>query len=229
MKLADRYPSIDRLPTMLPVFPLNGAILLPRANLPLNIFEPRYLEMVDAALSGARMVGIIQPAREAGNRESPAGQSVPLRAVGCAGRIVAFQEQDDGRMIVSLAGVVRFRVASEAQVAKPYRMCHVAYSGFADDLTPDLGADAVDRDSLLAALKKFLEVRNLKADWKSISRSENETLVNSLAIMSPYGPEEKQALLEAADLKTRAEILVAFAEMEIASAGRGGSSGNTLQ
>jgi uncharacterized protein len=229
MKLSERYPTVDALPATVPVFPLSGAIVLPRANLPLNIFEPRYLAMFDAALAGSRLIGMVQPMREVANRESPAGAAVALRPVGCLGRIVAFQEQDDGRMIVSLTGVARFKIVAELPADKPYRVCQIDAMAFADDLKADFGADSVDREALLATLKRFLEARNLKADWNSISRSRNEALVNSLSIMSPYGAEEKQALLEAADLKTRADILVALAEMEIASAGRGGGSGNTLQ
>jgi uncharacterized protein len=231
VKLSERYPSVADLPSAIPVFPLSGALVLPRANLPLNIFEPRYLEMFDDALSGARLVGMIQPARDTPNREKTADGPLPLRQIGCVGRIVAFQEQDDGRMIVSLAGVCRFRVAAEVATGKAYRVCQIESAAFANDLTPDYGADAVDREALLTALKRFLEARQLKADWTSIGRSPNEALVNSLAVMSPYGAEEKQALLEAVDLKTRADILVALAEMEIASAGRGGGSGsgNTLQ
>jgi uncharacterized protein len=229
MRASDRYTSTSALPRVIPVFPLGGAILLPRATLPLNIFEPRYLQMFDEAMTGPRIVGIIQPAREAGEGESPEGRVVPLRQVGCAGRVTAFQELDDGRLIVGLSGVVRFAVTSEATSSKPYRTCAVNYTAYGADLTPGQGADDVDRDKLLSTLKKFLEARSLKADWQSIGRAANEQLVNSLSIMSPYGPEEKQALLEAADLKARSELLVALAEMEIASAGRSGGSGTTLQ
>ena len=228
MRSSERYPSIEGLPRELPMFPLGGAILLPRVNLPLNIFEPRYLQMFDDALSGPRLVGIIQPAREASERESPLGRNVPLRTVGCAGRISAYQELDDGRLIVALSGVIRFSVTAERALERLYRVCDVNFAPFKDDLVLGTGADDVDRDTLLKTLKRFLEFRNLKADWAAIGRSPSEQLVNSLSIMSPYGAEEKQALLEAADLKTRSELLIALAEMEIA-AGNSGSSGSTLQ
>jgi uncharacterized protein len=229
MRASDRYTSTGLLPRVIPVFPLGGAILLPRATLPLNIFEPRYLEMFDEAMSGSRIVGIIQPAREAGEAETSKGRTVPLRQVGCAGRVSAYQELDDGRLIVGLSGVVRFAIESEAPSGKQYRTCAVTYDTYAGDLKPGEGADDVDRDKLLSTLKRFLEARSLKADWTSIGRAANEQLVNSLSIMSPYGAEEKQALLEAVDLKARSELLVALAEMEIASAGRSGGSGSTLQ
>jgi Lon protease-like protein len=227
MKLAERYPSIDVLPPEVPVFPLRGAILLPRANLPLNIFEPRYLQMFEDAISGPRLVGIIQPAREAGGEESPEGRGVPLRSVGCAGRITAFQEVDDGRLLVSLTGVCRFTATHEIASHRKYRICAANYQKFKVDLVPGAGEELVDRESLVTALKAYLEIRNLKADWATVSRATNEQLVNSLSIMSPYGAEEKQALLEATDLKTRADVLVALAEMEIAAGGSG--PGTTLQ
>ena len=230
MRASERYPSIDGLPAKLPVFPLGGAILLPRVNLPLNIFEPRYLQMFDEALSGSRLVGIIQPAREASERESPIGKTIPLRTIGCAGRITAYQELDDGRLIVALSGILRFAVTDERPSERLYRICSVDFTAYKNDLVSGSGADDVDRDKLLETLKRFLEFRNLKADWNAIGRSPSEQLVNSLSIMSPYGPEEKQALLEASDLKTRSELLIALAEMEIAAAGSGGGgSGSTLQ
>jgi uncharacterized protein len=229
MKLSERYPTIGTIATSIPIFPLSSALLLPRTTLPLNIFEPRYVSMINDAISSSRLVGMVQPARETAQKDSPAGSAAALRTVGCVGRIVALQEQDDGRIILSLAGIARFRITAEQPSSKPYRLCTVDYKGYADDLVADLGADTVDRDALLATLKRFLEVRDLKADWSSIGRSANEQLVNSLAVMSPYGAEEKQALLEAPDLKTRAEILIALAEMDIASAGRDGGSGTTLQ
>ncbi len=228
MKISERYKSIARLPADLPVFPMKGVILLPRAALPLNIFEPRYLQMFDDAIGSDRLIGVIQPDRQAGDAESLPSGDVGLRHVGTVGRIMAFQELDDGRMVVSLTGVARFTVASEAASARLYRKCHVDYSRFAADLEVGLGGEAVDREALLAALKAFLEARNLKADWNSIGKSTTESLVNSLSIMSPYGPEEKQALLEAADLKARADMLIALTEMELA-ANRGGGSGSTLQ
>jgi Lon protease-like protein len=201
-------------------------ILLPRANLPLNIFEPRYLQMFEDAISGARLVGVVQPDRQTGQGESPEGSDVPLRHTGTVGRITAFQELDDGRMIVSLAGIARFDIKSETASGRLYRRCRVDFSRHAGDLEPGRGEASVDREALLKTLKAFLEARNLKADWSAIGKSGTEMLVNSLSIMSPYGPEEKQALLEAHDLKTRADILIALAEMELAAQGGGSQSGS---
>jgi uncharacterized protein len=223
---ANRYTSIDDLPQRLPVFPLRGAILLPRAVLPLNIFEPRYVQMFDAALSGDRLVVIVQPAGS-GEDESPMGDNPPLRRVGCVGRITAFQELDDGRMIVTLSGIARCEMLGEVPSGALYRTFKVRYTPYTHDLVPGRDEQSVDREALLNTLKLYLEARDLKADWAAIARAGTEPLVNALALMSPYGTEEKQALLEAKDTKTRADILVALAEMELASTGTSG--GSTLQ
>lgn len=228
MKVSDRYPSIASLPVTLPVFPLRGAILLPRVSLPLNIFEPRYLRMLDDVVSGNRLVVIVQPDRSAGETESPQGSDTPLRKVAAAGRVTAFQELDDGRMVVSITGVSRCRIVHEDPSGRPYRICQVDFSPFANDMLVGRGETDVDREALLAALKAFLESRGLKADWAAIGKSGTEVLVNSLSMMSPYGAEEKQALLESIDLKARAEMLIALAEMELASTKRGGS-GSMMQ
>jgi len=225
--LTDRYRRTADLPRRLPLFPLRGVLLLPRVGLPLNIFEPRYLSMLDDAIAGERMIGIIQPAASAEAVESPAGMSVELRRVGCAGRITAFQEQDDGRCAITLTGICRFEVVSEIPSMKPYRTCTAGYDRFAHDLQPGSGEADVDRDTLLKTLRAYTEARQMQADWSAIQRAQSEALVNTLSIISPYGPEEKQALLEAGDLRTRAELLVALAEMELAA--QGGSSGSTLQ
>jgi Lon protease-like protein len=207
------------------VFPLRRAILLPRALLPLNIFEPRYLRMVEDVMSTSRVLGMVQP--ESAGEESPAGRTVPLRRIGCAGRITAYQELDDGRLMITLAGIARFSIVSEVPLEKPYRICTVSYETFQSDFMAGAGEQEVDRQALLTALKSYLAARNLEVDWSAVSKSSNETLINSLAIASPFGPEEKQLLLEAADLKGRAEVLVALAEMELAA--NAGGSGSTLQ
>jgi uncharacterized protein len=237
MKLTDRYRRIEDIPSIVPMFPLRGCVLLPRAGLPLNIFEPRYLAMFEASLQTNRLIGIVQPGRakpiaanddEADDAaESPLESSAALRAVAGIGRIMAFQELEDGRMIVSLTGITRCRLGDELPGDKPYRSFRIHPEQFPDDLIPALDEASVPREQLLATLKRFLEARNLKADWNSIGRSGNEQLVNSLSVMSPYGPEEKQALLEAPTLKARAEMLIALAEMELAS--KGGGSGSTMQ
>ena len=223
--IAERYKSPADLPQPTPVFPLRRTILLPRAVLPLNVFEPRYLAMLDDVMSTSRVLAIVQPAD--GEGESPPGKSVELRRVGCVGRVTTYQELDDGRLAISLTGIARCTLASEATTAKPYRLCHMRFERFLGDFLPG-GEEEVDRQGLITALKAYLDAHQMRADWSAISKASNEWLVNSLAIVAPYGTEEKQALLEAPDLKTRAEVLVALAEMELAS-GAGGSSGSTLQ
>jgi uncharacterized protein len=207
------YRGPGDLPELIPVFPLPGALLLPRGQMPLNIFEPRYLEMVDDALrEGHRLIGMIQP-----DLTHSASEDKPkLFHVGCAGRITQFAESGDGRYILELTGVSRFKIIEELTVLTPYRQCKADFFAFVDDFTARKGEDAVDRKALLHALKDFMKANDLKADWQDIDKAPNEALVNALSMMSPYGPPEKQALLEAPDLKTRAELLVAITEIELA-------------
>jgi Lon protease-like protein len=201
------------LPEVIPVFPLPGALLLPRGQMPLNIFEPRYMEMIDDALASRhRLIGMIQP--DSGN---PGPEDKPnLFKVGCVGRITQIAESGDGRYLLQLTGVARFRVEEELTVATAYRQCRVTYAPFADDFIARKGEEEVDRKNLLRTLADFLTANDLKADWEGIENAPNEALVNALAMMSPYGAAEKQALLEAPDLKTRAEILIAVTEIELA-------------
>jgi uncharacterized protein len=215
------YHGPDDLPAVIPLFPLPGALLLPRGQMPLNIFEPRYLAMVDDALrSGHRLIGMIQPdTAKAGAPDRPA-----LFRVGCVGRITQLAETGDGRYLIQLTGVARFAVEHELSVPTPYRQCQVSYVPFRDDFVARKGEDAVDRPALLQALSAFLKANKLQADWEGIENAPNEALVNALAMMSPYGAAEKQALLEAPDLKTRAEILVAVTEMELAKSGTTGET-----
>jgi uncharacterized protein len=215
------YQSAGDLADVIPVFPLPGALLLPRGQMPLNIFEPRYLAMIDDALrSSHRLIGMIQP-----DDAHPGPENKPnLYKVGCVGRITQFAETGDGRYLLQLTGVVRFRIEAELEVVTPYRQCRVIYTPFTDDFIARKGEDEVDRKSLLHALSEFLEANNLKADWEGIENAPNEALVNALAMMSPYGAPEKQALLEAPDLKTRADILVAVTEMELAKSTSGGET-----
>jgi uncharacterized protein len=215
------YQSPGDLPAVIPVFPLPGALLLPRGQMPLNIFEPRYLAMVDDAFrSGRRLIGMIQP-----DAAHPGPENKPnLYRVGCVGRITQIAETGDGRYLLQLTGIARFRVEEESAVETPYRQCQVDYAPFADDFVARKGEDAVDRKSLLHALSEFLKANDLKADWEGIENAPNEALVNALAMMSPYGTAEKQALLEAPDLKTRAEILVAVTEIELAKKSTGGET-----
>jgi Lon protease-like protein len=221
----DRYRRPADLPQQIPVFPLRGVILLPRAVVPLSIYEPRYLAMLEDIVAGSRIVGIVQPERSDSDEESPPGKSAGLRSIGCAGRLTAFQELDDDRVLVTVTGVARFGLVSELPTDKPYRIFDVDYDRFGEDFQVGAGEEEVDRASLLRVLKSYLEAHKLKADWRAILSAPSEYLVNSLSVVCPYGAEEKQALLEAADLKTRAEVLMALAEMELASSesGSGGA------
>lgn len=227
MSPTDRYRRPADLPPRIPVFPLRGAILLPRATLPLNVFEPRYLEMLDDVMAGDRLIGIIQPAISdtSEDEESPRGP-VGLRSVGCVGRVTSYQEIDHARRMITLTGVSRYDVLDEAVTDLPYRVMSVSYDRYATDLSEGLGEELVDRTNLLRVLRSYLDANKLEADWAAIQRASSEFLINALCVMCPYGPEEKQALLEAEDLKCRADVLVALAEMELASSG---SSGTTLQ
>lgn len=216
------FETIDALPSSIPVFPLEGVLLLPRGHVPLNIFEPRYLDMFEDALARGRFIGMIQPVDD--------GAPPPLAQVGCLGRISSFNETDDGRMIVTLTGVARFRVAQELDVTTPYRQVAADYRGFESDLIADVGAIDVNRDGVLDVLRRYLDINGMQADWEAIEASGNEALVNSLCIISPYGGQEKQAMLEAANLAERAEILIALTEMVLAQiAQTGGANDNSLQ
>ncbi len=212
MKLNRTFAVAADLPPTLPLFPVAGALLLPRRPIQLNVFEPRYLAMLDDALSGERLIGMIQP--KAG--DDAVGASPELCEIGCVGRIVQFAEIGDGRCFLSLLGVARFRIAEELRTLTPYRMARPDCSGFPQDFVEGAGEGEVDRDALLTALRDFAKANDLNIDWDDIREASNETLVNSLAIMSPYGAREKQAMLEAADLKARADILVAIAQFELA-------------
>lgn len=207
-----RYLSAADLPEQVPVFPLTGALLLPGGQLPLNIFEPRYLEMFDHALRENRLIGMIQPALVEPLEVEP---GVPaLSKMGCLGRIVSFAETGDGRYIISLAGVCRFRLQHEVKTNKPFRIC--AISPFIADLNAAQEEKTVDREALLTSFRCYLDANKLEADWESVQRASNLTLVNSLSMMSPFGPAEKQAILEAPDLKTRADTLIAITEIYLA-------------
>ena len=215
------YKGPEDLPNVIAVFPLPGALLLPRGQMPLNIFEPRYLAMIDDAFrSGTRVIGMIQPDPAHPGQDENKPQ---LFHIGCVGRISQLAESGDGRYLIQLTGVARFRIEEELALGTPYRQCRVSYQPFIDDFTARKGEDEVDRKAVLRTLADFLKANNLKADWGGIENAPNEALVNALAMMSPYGPAEKQALLEAPDLKTRAEILVAVTEIELAK----GKTGET--
>lgn len=201
------------LPDVVPLFPLAGALLLPGAQLPLNIFEPRYLRMVDDALGGARMIGMIQP------RDGDMSGAAGLYSVGCAGRITSFVETDDGRYLITLAGKKRFRVKEELNVDTPYRQAAVSWRAFASDEVNDPSADFVDRDRLVLAMRRYLDSEGLKTDWDVVDEAPTGALVASLAMGCPFAPNEKQALLEADSTAARAECLIALMEMSGAEGG----------
>ena len=201
------YHSYSDLPGSLPLFPLTGAVLLPRGVLPLNIFEPRYLEMVDYALSGDRLIGMIQPTEHEDSVLKPR-----LSQVGCAGKIVSFQETQDNRYLITLAGLCRFRLTGEMESSTPWRAGFTDFGAFAGDLAQAPEED-FPRERLLAALKAYLNTRDMKADWKSVMTAPGEALVNALAMMCPFDPAEKQALLEAQSFQDRASTLMVLLEM----------------
>jgi uncharacterized protein len=208
--LMNRYRQPTDLPKTIPVFPLSGSLLLPRTDLPLNIFEPRYLAMIEDAMMGDRVIGIIQPV------ENDEADKPKLENVGCAGRITSYSETDDGRLLVTITGVCRFNLKKETVVKTPYRQVSVDYKPFAIDFVNETGARSVNRDQLISAFRQYLEANNMSADWQEVQSVSTEVLVNTLSLLAPYPPREKQALLEAPDLKSRADVLVALTEMALA-------------
>jgi Lon protease-like protein len=216
MKFLQDYHNPDDLPDQIPVFPLSGALLLPRADLPLNIFEPRYLDMVTDALSGDRIIGMIQP------RGTDSADDRPeLMQVGCAGRITSFAETADRRLLITLTGLCRFTVRHELSTAASYRKVSADFRPYEIDLVSDQGAGDVNRPALLTAFKDYLNANDMKADWTEINAASTEVLVNTLSLLAPYPPHEKQALLEAPDLKTRADVLVALTEIALSKSATG--------
>ena len=210
MGFLDRYRTPADMPQRIPVFPLSGALLLPRADLPLNVFEPRYLAMIDDAMSSDRLSGMIQPQPE------QAGEKVPaLLKVGCVGRITSYAETPDDRLLISLTGVSRFEIVEELDVTTPYRQVVANYHPFGIDLVSDLGANEVNRPALLKAFRDYLNANDMNADWEQVDEASTEVLVNTLSLLAPYPPGDKQALLEAPDLKTRADVLVALTEVAL--------------
>jgi uncharacterized protein len=211
--MAGRYHSTDDLPRTLGLFPLTGVLLLPRGHLPLNVFEPRYLALVESAISGSRLIGMIQPTENEEKTLKPA-----LSQIGCAGRITGYRETDDGRYLITLTGICRFRVAEELDTPASFRAVKPDFAPFAGDLAERDDGD-FPRERLLAALDEYLTRRDLKADWKSVMNAPAETLVNALAMLCPFEPNEKQALLEAPEWPDRVSTLLALLEMAGTSPG----------
>ena len=211
-----RPTSPSDLPASIPVFPLSGALLLPFARRPLNVFEPRYIEMVDDALRSNRLIGLIQP--QDTSEESPAGRA-PLQQVGCVGRLVHFEENGDGRYFIILEGVSRFELLKELTVMTPYRQCTIAAERFSSDFEREFGEAAVDRTRFLKMMRDYAEFGNFELNWDEIEKTGTADLVNFCCMVSPYGAAEKQQLLEARSLEDRAETLIAMAEYEMARSG----------
>lgn len=212
--------TLGELPTTIPIFPLPGALLLPRARLPLHIFEPRYLQMLEDALkTPTRLIGMIQP------NEVPGRNGSGLHAIGCAGRIMQFSETEDGRYLITLGGISRFRVLKEIEGFTPYRRCDVAWDGFDRDRGPEEKDGAFNRAAFLKLLERYFDARELSADWDTLRDADDELLVNSLSMMLEFDPEDKQALLEAPSLSTRRETLVTLLEFQL----RGGQENEVMQ
>jgi Lon protease-like protein len=215
---------MEDLPAVIPVFPLAAALLLPGADMPLNIFEPRYLAMIDWAIARERIIGMIQPGDD---KAAPCSGGRGLCTIGCAGRITSFAETGDNRYMITLSGIARFKVVEEIAAGTPFRQCRVTARPFIGDFVARAGEETVDRAAVLSAFRAYLDAHNLQADWETVERTPNETLINALAMMAPFGPAEKQALLEAPDLKSRAETLVAITEITLAR--DPGGAGRSLQ
>lgn len=208
------------LPGTIPVFPLPGALLLPRARLPLHIFEPRYLAMLDDTMKTPhRLIGMIQP------REVPGSEDTKLQTIGCAGRLTGFSETEDGRYMVTLSGVSRYKVVAEIEGFTPYRRCEVDWSPFSRDLGVAEKDTGFDRSGFMELLQRFFEEQGLSTDWESLREAEDELLINSLSMLCPFEPEDKQALLEAPSLETRRETLITLIEFAL----RGGSAEELMQ
>ena len=221
--MTGRPDSADALPASVPVFPLAGALLLPFAHRPLNIFEPRYIAMVDRALGSNRLIGLIQP-------EDPADENptrrVPLQKVGCLGRLTHWEESGDGRYFVILEGITRFEVLSELSVRTPFRQCIISAERFEADFERRHGEERVDRAKFLKMMRDYAAFAEFDLNWEEIDKTGTADLVNFCCMVSPYGAREKQVLLEAGSLLDRAETLIALAEFEMA---KGGKSAAPLQ
>lgn len=213
MNQIQRYQDISDLPKQLPLFPLSGALLLPRVDLPLNVFEPRYLAMVEDAMSSHRVIGMIQPLAGEGDSKPK------LEAIGCAGRITAYSEAEDGRLLITVTGVCRFTLGKELRTKGLYREANVDYIRFAIDLVSETGSASVNRGELVTAFRNYLEANSMTANWREVEAVSTEILVNTLSLLAPYPPRDKQALLEAPDLKSRAEVLVALTELQLSRSG----------
>ena len=223
MGFLNRYKSPADLPRELKVFPLPGALLLPRSELPLNIFEPRYLDMIGTAMTSDHLIGMIQPENEDADLAGNPG----LCRIGCAGRITSYAETPDNRILITLTGIARFVIVKEIAAKTAFRQVVADFTPFASDLASDDKAENVDRSGLLKVFRDYLAANDMSADWEQVNAASTETLVNTLSLLAPYAPRDKQALLEAPDLKSRADVLIALTEMALARGGSG--AGSVLQ
>lgn len=211
--MAPHFSAAD-LPEIIPVFPLPGALLLPRSRLPLHIFEPRYLTMLDDVLkTDQRLIGMVQPlsSREDGNPS--------LHSIGCVGRLISFSETEDRRYMITLMGLSRFRISEEQEGFTPYRRCAVNWTGFERDLGGAEHDPKFDRDAFFRVLHRYFEAEELRTDWESLKEAGDEMLINSLSMLCPFEAEDKQALLEAPSLETRRETLMTLIEFALRSGG----------
>ncbi len=207
------------LPETIPIFPLPGALLLPRAKLPLHVFEPRYLQMLEDVLkTPQRLIGMVQPCPVPGRDKG-------LHTIGCVGRVTQFSETEDGRYLVTLSGISRYRIIREVDGFTPYRRCEVSWAGFERDLGKVENDSGFERAVFLDLLERFLSAKLMSTDWDTLKDAEEELLINSLSMLLDFDPEEKQALLEAPSLSTRRETLVTLIEFSM----RRGNSEETLQ
>lgn len=210
------------LPDILPIFPLSGALLLPRSRLPLHIFEPRYLAMLeDVIKTPQRMIAMVQPLEAPGGRDEGTG----LHSIGCAGRVMQFSETDDGRYMITLAGVSRFRIVEEVDGFQPYRRCKLSWDGFGRDLGGSEHDTAFQRGPFMDLLQRYFNSLKLSTDWETLKEADDELLINSLSMLLEFEPEDRQALLEAPSLSTRRETLVMLIEFAL----RGGDTEEFLQ
>jgi Lon protease-like protein len=202
------YRKVFDLPEVIPVFPLDGAMLLPGGVLPLRIFEPRYLNMIDDAMAGDRMIGMVQTGG-ASDRRRPA-----LARVGCVGRITSYAETGDGKYLIALTGVCRFRTGEELSLPKPYRQVRAAYAPYVEDLDDADDAQEFERAPFMGLLRRYLDRKGLAAEWEAVASAPGPALVNSLCMALPFEPAEKQALLEAPGLDERRAALEALLEID---------------
>jgi Lon protease-like protein len=210
--------GVAALPITLPIFPLPGVLLLPHGRLPLRIFEPRYLAMTRDALAGERLIGMVQP-----NDPVVSDANPPVYPIGCAGRITSFTETDDGLFLITLTGISRFRIREELPLLEGYRRVVPEWTDFARDLEADENS-GFDRDRLIRGLKGFFQHHQISADWDAIASTPVDRLVTSIAMMCPFEPSEKQALLEAPDLDDRARLLTAIVEMAVLNGSSDGAA-----